>query len=82
MELASYVRMDCVQRGSYCSMLQRTGTSLLRSYGLCSAQFALFIVFAKLNYLVECARTVFSAVRIVQCRNKVELACYGRTNCV
>jgi len=54
------VRTDSVQRGSHCSVSLRSGTSLLRSYGLRSARFKLFGVVTKWNYLVQCARTAFN----------------------
>jgi len=88
------VRTDCVQCSSHCSDSEQSGTSLLRSHGLRSARFALFSshglrsarfalfrVVTKWNYLVQCVRTAFSAVRIVQCCNEVEVSGSVRTDC-
>ena len=81
-ELSSSVRTDCAERGAHCSKSEPSGTSsLLRSHRLRSARFTLFRVETKWKYLVQCAQTVFSAVRIGQCRNEVELSCSVRTDC-
>ena len=72
------VRTDCVQRGSHCSDSEQSGTSLLRSHGLRSAQFTLFRVVMKWNYLVQFAWTTLSAVCIVQYCNELELFCSVR----
>jgi len=80
-DLSCSVRTDSTKLGSNCSESEQSCTSLLRSHRLRSARFALFRVVTKRKYLVQCARTVLSAVRIVQCCNEVELSCSVRTDC-
>ena len=79
-ELVCYVRTDYVQRGLHCLVSQRSGTILISAHGRRSVRFTLFSVGTKWNYLVHYARTAFSAVRIVQSRNEVELSCSVRTD--
>jgi len=79
-ELSCSIRTGCAERGSHCSVSEHSGTTLLCSHRMRSGRFALFRVVTKWNYLVQCARTTFSAVRMIKCGNEVELSGAVRTD--
>jgi len=76
------MRMDTVTRGSHCSELKRSGTTLYHANEHRYAWFWLFGVETKWNKLVACEWTPLRVVPTVWSWNKVEKASYMRMNTV